>query len=278
MNDTGSVPTVTVVIPYWNLDTAYLQAAVASTEHQGASYRTIVVDNLSDTPLPTLPDHVEVHRLDRRMNVGEARNAGLALVTTSHVLFLDADDELERDAIPRLLQQLASRPDAVVSMGRLSHIAAVDGSTRSPYRPGLSVRELQRRPLLLACVNTVRMLVSMGCVLLRTDVARAAGGFSADPVEQDWVLSSVVAFHGRVVVGDFVARRYRLRGDSLTVMKQSDWRLSRDARRELRRRLRNDPAVPMSIRIAAPLLVVPHEVMPRLRRLRACIRGPELGG
>lgn len=269
-------PGVTVVIPFWDLDPQILLDAVSSVAEQGATYRTIVVDNASTVPLPELPGYAEVLRLPERGNVGDARNAGLALVETSHVLFLDADDILFPGSIPFLLEQLGRRPDVVASCGGgVAWRPGPGGGETVPWRRGrfhlLNTLRLQRLPRLLALVNTVKMILSMSCTLLRTDAVRAAGGFSSDVAEEDWVLSAALAFHGPIVAGTKVVRRYRLRPDGLNTQKAADWRISSAARRELRRRLRHDPAVPLAVRLATPLLAVLH-ARPALRRLAALVR------
>jgi glycosyltransferase involved in cell wall biosynthesis len=273
---------LTIVIPYWDLDPEYLLEAVGSiTAGQGGPYRTIVVDNASSVPPPELPPSVEIVRLPERVHVGEARNAGLALVETSHVLFLDADDVISPGSVPLLLQQLERRPDAVVSCGsgRIvpPPIRALGGEETRTWRRRrlrrrrrrlLNVYRLQRWPRLLAVVNTVEMIVSMSCTVMRVDAVRAAGGFSADLAEEDWVLSALLPFHGPVVAGRFPVRGYRLRAGSLTVQKGADWSVASRARRQMRRRLRRDPAVPLPVRWATPLLAALHG-MPELRRLQA---------
>ena len=67
----------------------------------------VVIDNNSDVVLPPLPPGVEVVRLPKRVSVGAARNAGLALVETGKVIFCDADDRL----LPGAIAFLTSRMD-----------------------------------------------------------------------------------------------------------------------------------------------------------------------
>ena len=265
-------PGLTIVIPFWDLEHEILLDAVASLAEQGRRYRTIVVDNASRAPLPELPPDVEVVRLPKRVNVGEARNAGLALVRTSHVLFLDADDALFPGSIPFLYSQLEACPEAVASAGAGAlfkrGVGIVPFRRRSWTHRLLNLRRLQGRPLLLALVNTVRMILPTSCVILRTDVVRRVGGFSADEAEEDWVLSAALAFQGPVVAGSYRVRRYGLRSGSLNQLKATDWRISSHARRELRRRLRRDPHVPPLVRAGSPILALLHG-KPALRRLRA---------
>lgn len=52
-----------------------------------------------------------------------ARNAGLDLVRTSHVLWLDADDRVEGAALARLREAIAGRPEAAWMMLLVNHAA-----------------------------------------------------------------------------------------------------------------------------------------------------------
>jgi glycosyltransferase involved in cell wall biosynthesis len=279
---------LTIVIPYWDLDPQILLDAVGSLADQGATYRVIVVDNASAVPIPPLPPNVEVHRLPSRVSVGVARNAGLALVDTSHVLFLDADDQLFPGSIPFLLGQLEACPDAVASIGR-AQAWRPDPTVPARYRFRhlrrrffLRVTRLQRFPRILGAVNTIYMILQPSAGVVRVDAVRRAGGFSSDEAEEDWVLSALLPFYGQVIAGRQYVRRYRIRAGSLNRIKSRDWRISAGARREMRRRLRRDPAVPLLIRASTPLLAVLHsrpllhELRRRLRRLarrlRAAIR------
>jgi glycosyltransferase involved in cell wall biosynthesis len=251
---------LTVVIPYWDLDPTFLLEALASLAEQAVSVRTIVVDNASAVPLPELPSGVEVVRLAQRVSVGEARNRGLALVETSHVFFLDADEVLPPGAIRALLDPLVHCPGAIVSQGRAVRWHWPEMKYR-PLRPAplnVLVRLLQRCPRAFAAVNTCWMLLSMTSTVLRVDTVRRAGGFSSDVAESDWVLSAVLAFKGPVVFVPRVTRIMRLRPDSLTRRKARDWRISANARREMRRCLRGDPDVPRLVRWTTPLLAVLH--------------------
>jgi glycosyltransferase involved in cell wall biosynthesis len=273
-------PQLTILIPYWDLDPRYLLDAVASLENQGGPYRTIVLDNASTVALPELPPFVEVHRVPRRVTIGEVRNAGLALVETSHLLYLDADDRLVPGAVSLLLGLLREHPDAVACCGVGARLEGEDygppsGRSRQRgrlHRPiggkHLNTYRLQGHPRLLAWVNAARMIVWINSTVIRTDAARATGGFPPLSAEEDWVFSALLAFQGPVVATDQFVRYYRWRQGSLTAQKFQDWSLSSAARRELRRRLRRSPAVPPLLRWSAPLLAVPHGLVD-LRRARA---------
>jgi hypothetical protein len=139
------------------------------------------------------------------------------------------------------------------------------------------VTRLQRFPRLLGAVNTVHMILQPSSAVLRTDAVRRVGGFSGHEAEEDWVLSALLGFQGRVIADTRYVRRYRIRAGSLNRIKDRDWRISAGARREMRRRLRRDPAVPFLIRASTPLLVVLHG-LPLLHELRRRLRSAARGG
>ena len=254
----------TAVVPYWDLDPAFLTDAISSIASSVDQPRTIVVDNASSVPLPELPPWVEVLRLPSRVTVGVARNAGLERVATPWVLFLDADDMLADGTLDRWRVVAAERPGAVVVRGARHRR---HGTNEVVYRHHWVAR-LDGHPALLPPVNTFRMCVGTSTALLRTDAVRAAGGFGDAPIEEDWVLSGPLAFHGEVVRvhGAETIRRYR--PDSMTATRPEDWSRSVVARRELRRRLRRDPVVPLWFKAATPLLALLHG-RPRWELVRA---------
>src|SRR5687768_9785634 len=94
-------PTVGIVITTYNhahfLSEA-LDSAVAQT--RAADAIVVVDDGSSDNPgeVVTRFPGVRLIRQDNR-GLSAARNRGLAALTTSHVVFLDADDRLEPRAI-----------------------------------------------------------------------------------------------------------------------------------------------------------------------------------
>lgn len=289
--------TLTVVVPFWDLPIAYLERSLASVADQGLDVRTIVVDNASRTPVPAFAAPVEVLRLPERVTTGGARNAGLALVETSHVLFLDADDELAPGALERLLSLAKARPDAVACHGPTVHRLDPGGNEDDPVLQGRlghrfvgnQIREfLVRRGAgprrrTYAGVNTVLMLVGAMGAVLRTDAVRAIGGFAVDPVEEDWTLTALLPFHGPIVRDANPTYHVWVRHDGTTVgMMRNAPASGIPARRSIRVRLRNDPTVPRWMRAALPLVAVLHG-MPYVRVAQRRVRGafgsaPGVGG
>jgi glycosyltransferase involved in cell wall biosynthesis len=99
----AGLPLVSVVIPNFNYG-RYIAEAIDSVLAQGyEAIEVIVVDDAStDNSREVLSRYahkVRLHFLDRNVGQIEAYNRGFALVQGEIVLFLDADDRLQPDAI-----------------------------------------------------------------------------------------------------------------------------------------------------------------------------------
>ena len=170
--------TTTVVIPAWN-ESAFIGQTLASLQGQSYPYwRAIVVDDASTDKTATIAHQyavkdprIQVIRLHRNSGLPAARNAGLALVETQHVLFLDADDALIQYALDRRTQVLRDYPNISGAAGRNMQVAQnFDWRTAPPSPPG----GLTRVNLVYAAGENV---FGIHDVLLRTDMVRALRGF-----------------------------------------------------------------------------------------------------
>jgi glycosyltransferase involved in cell wall biosynthesis/SAM-dependent methyltransferase len=106
--------TVGVVITTFN-HAHFLKQALASVMAQSHPPDAVVVvdDGSTDDPAAVLAEFPEV-RLIRQPNRGlaAARNRGLAALDTSYVVFLDADDRLEPEAVANGIACFARAPDS----------------------------------------------------------------------------------------------------------------------------------------------------------------------
>jgi glycosyltransferase involved in cell wall biosynthesis len=173
---------VSVVIPCHNYG-RFLAAAIESALGQSyAEIEVIVVDDGSTDGTPAVAARYPAVRYVRQPNrgVGEASNRGLKEATGEFVLFLDADDALEADAIDGLLRCLEERPDCAFAYG---HQQWVDmRGTVITTKPERSVRVqtcLQGDPYAYM-LRTNNPLRAPGAILYRTDAVRSAGAFAGD--------------------------------------------------------------------------------------------------
>lgn len=250
---------VTAVVPAWNLD-AELRECLASIERQTAHPATIVVDNASDSPLPSTPA-VRCIRLDRRVSVGAARNAGLAAVDTPYVLFMEGDDVLLPHAVEYLFDALERDSGAVAVAASVCAWNPVEQRQEPARWPFAYMYRLSLHPLLFAMWNCVRnVFPTVGPVLIRTDAARRAGGFGDANWAEDWALGAVLCFQGRVLMRDRPCGLYRVNVNRVTLsdLKERRLRPSWAGRRLVRRKLHKSDAVPRLVRLLAPALFVPH--------------------
>ena len=171
--------TTTVVIPAWN-ESAFLGQALGSLQAQTYPYwRAIVVDDSSTDKTATIAHQfavkdprISIIRLRRNSGLPSARNAGLAMVETEHVLFLDADDALIPYALERRTRVLADHPNISGAAGRNVQVAQNFDYRTAQLQP---VGGLTRVNLVYAAGENV---FGIHDVLLRTDMVRALRGFN----------------------------------------------------------------------------------------------------
>jgi glycosyltransferase involved in cell wall biosynthesis len=243
---------VSVVVPVWGARyVASLARAVASVRAQDPPAPVIVVDNASDVEVPEIAGTTVV-RSPGRLTVGRARNLGLEHVATDYVVVLDADDELAEGALARLRDGIEASPD--IAVYAMSLLEADSGARhRSPRR---FVPALTRAPRLLALATAVWSLYPIqGNATMRTGWIREAGGYPDSDDGEDWVLAVSQAFRGRVVIDPRPGRIYHADAQSARRAARRSSRLLLAAR-QVRTRLRADPAVPRWTRAAIPLIAV----------------------
>jgi glycosyltransferase involved in cell wall biosynthesis len=255
MTSTTPPQSVAVVIPVWDDYVRWLEEAVRSVVDQRVAEQVVVVDNASDVPVPELAGTTVV-RSPRRLSTGAARNLGLREVRTELVVFLDADDVMLPGSLAALRDGLRAAPEAsAFCMG------LVDGDTGRRHRaPRGPARAVARVPRLFALANSVwSLLPTQGATIARTATVRAAGGYAGRSQGEDWALGVSLAWRGEVAFSDEPALLYRWRGDSPG---QAAGRppLAANARC-VRRRLRQDPAVPTWAKAALPAIALAQWVV-----------------
>jgi glycosyltransferase involved in cell wall biosynthesis len=215
---------VTVVITCFNYG-QYLEEAVESALSQrGGEPRVIVVDDGSTDRrtlevLAGLEQSVEVIHQENA-GVSAARNTGLSRANTSHLLVLDADDRLTRNALEILKAQLGRDPKVGFAYGRARFFGDWEGTL--PFPPYDPYRLLYRHTIGLSA-------------LMRKEVADDTGGFDERfRYFEDWEFWLNALAHGwRGVQVDAVTLEYRRHGSSKL---HADRRAYRRTLRELKRK------------------------------------------
>jgi glycosyltransferase involved in cell wall biosynthesis len=244
---------VSVVIPVWDdYVERFLSEALASVREQDMPAEVIVVDNASSVSVP-VEEGVRIARAPQRLTIGGARNLGLGAVTTPFVVFWDADDVMLPGTLRAMRQRFDGSPDAVAVA-----TAIVERPGVPHHWPRPLTRPLARRTRLFALVHAVSALFpTTGGVMIRTELARDAGGFADIDGGDDWVLGVSLAFRGRILLDPHAGRLYRRWPGSVS----SRWRPLPDLVRHsaaVRRRLRSDRAMPSWVRALSPALAPAH--------------------
>jgi glycosyltransferase involved in cell wall biosynthesis len=143
------MPTLTVITPCYNA-ARYIGATIESVRLQSyADWEHIVIDDGSaDGSARVIEQHAAREprlRLVRQSNAGcaKTRNRGLryASVDSRHLLFLDADDVLEPDALAHMISYLESHRDVGLAYCDFTIIDGNDHTIhQSPYDNGWGPR------------------------------------------------------------------------------------------------------------------------------------------
>ena len=267
-----SRPETTIVIPVWDdYVSERLERALHSVRAQSTPPPSIVVvDNASTVPLPPLPG-AWVLRAPMRLTLGAARNLGLTRVDTPYVVFWNADDVMLEGALPFLEAAISADP-GLVAFGTA---VIEDPSGRRHRWPRRWIRGLVRWPRRFAFLHSIWSLYpSTGSTIIRTEFARAAGGYPDADSGEDWCLGVSLAFRGRVGWSERPGRLYRVHHGS-TWAQHVPSNLIRHAR-VVRERIRTDPGIPEWARRALPLLwlgqraaIAAHLTLSRVREVRS---------
>jgi glycosyltransferase involved in cell wall biosynthesis len=131
-------PSVAVVIPAYN-SARYLAAALKSIFAQTCPPHEVIVVNDGSTDNT---DEIVRSYMDRityvtqsNQGVSRARNAGLRLVSSDYVIFLDADDRLVSNAVETYLREATPARSDLVLYGDMLYINELTGERRTQRRP-----------------------------------------------------------------------------------------------------------------------------------------------
>jgi glycosyltransferase involved in cell wall biosynthesis len=242
----------TFVLPVWDeYVAARLPEALASLRAQAIAAPIIVVDNASDVQLPDLPD-VTLVPTPRRLTLGAARNLGLARVTTPYVVVWDADDVMLPGTLGVLEAGIRSDPRLVAFA-----TAIVEDPSGARHRwPRRWIAVLVRVPTLFALLDSLWSLYpTTGATILRTELARAAGGYADADSGEDWCLGVSLAFRGRVGWSERPGRVYRVHPESVWALHMTP-RHQLGHARTVRSRIRSDSGIASLAKAMLPLIAL----------------------
>ena len=192
-----STPRVSVIVPVHNGATTIARCLTALSEMPDGLSEVIVVDDRSTDRTGEIAAALGARVIANPSGRGPAaaRNAGAQAARGEVLLFIDADVEVQRDTVVRMLDHLDRHPE----------VAAVFGSyDDDPAHPNFAS---QYRNLLHHFIHQTaeRRSASFwaGCGAIRRPIFLAAGGFDAEryprPATEDIELGLRLARAGHVV-------------------------------------------------------------------------------
>ena len=163
----------TVIIPTYNYAHVVERAIQSVLNQPGDDYELIVInDGSTDTTKTTLTETLrnssKKFRILNQANQGPAaaRNRGVKTSQGSHLIFLDADDELKQDALKVYRDTLHNHPDADVILA--GHESIFANGTCKEYK----IKQLPQTPynLLKAYLIDKKIRISNGAISLRRTI------------------------------------------------------------------------------------------------------------
>ncbi|SON53910.1 Chondroitin polymerase [Hartmannibacter diazotrophicus] len=211
MSEPLPTPRVAVAIPCYN-QARFLSQAIESALNQTRPPDEIIVvdDGSPDNTAEVAAAYPQV-RYHRQANggVSAARNAGLAITTCDHILFLDADDTLEPETIALGLACLQANPEAAFAYGGYREVdEALTLIHEHPVNPtGQTYGGLL----------TGNHIVMPGAVLYRASPLKEVGGFDTSLTSwEDHDVYLKLARAHPVACYSSIAGNYRRHGTSMS--------------------------------------------------------------
>lgn len=167
-------PLISVVMPTWNTDPAWLERAVASVRNQVYEKWELCIADDASSSSETISALKALAKSDPRIRVtfraanghiSEASNTALEMATGDYVALLDHDDELHPCALYFVAKEIVTYPDSGVIYSDEDKID-VAGHRYDPYS------KTEWNPDLFLAQN---MISHLG--VYRTDLVRSVGGF-----------------------------------------------------------------------------------------------------
>jgi glycosyltransferase involved in cell wall biosynthesis len=194
---------ITVVIPAYNVG-GFIGATLESIRNQTSiQWKVIVIDDGSTDNTASVVESLSYDRvtLVQQANAGlsAARNAGLMLVTTPYVLFLDADDLLFPESIERFLTTLSLNLEAVGVYGSVVHIDMQGRQVRGVYVPADVSWSSEDNLMSFLQANVIENIAQC---CFRAFAVKEVQGFRHFSPSEDWDLMCRIASRGRLAALD----------------------------------------------------------------------------
>ena len=213
------MPKISVIIPAYNIEDHLAQAIESVLSQTFSNVELIVVDDGSVDATFSIAKNYEAK--DSRVRAYSFPNAGAATArnrgiekldyTTDFVMFLDADDYLEPDALAVLFETLAQNPGAVAAYGIV--VQFEDGTepkleditrTFGYYRPQIAgwrmVSLPHDSPTTFSTMIIWDYICTPGQLLMRKSALDQVGSFDPEiAVSEDWDFMIRLATRGPLI-------------------------------------------------------------------------------
>jgi len=204
---------ISIVIPCFN-QAHFLQDAIESVEAQthGSNEIIVIDDGSTDDTVKVASRYPEI-KLVRQPNTGlaAARNSGIKSSSGDYLVFLDADDYLEPNALAAGLGCLKKYPECAFAWGRY-RIRNAQGKVCEPGQ--ISDRHGDAYARLL-CGNHIAMHAT---VIYRREPLKIVGGFDARlSACEDYDLYLRIARRFSIVSHEEVVAEYRRHADNMSL-------------------------------------------------------------
>ena len=253
------IPQIRIVVPAFNAETYLTQTLDSVLAQTISSWELVVVNDGSSDGTAALAGCYA--RRDPRIcllsqenhGVSAARNLGAAGTHAEFLIFLDADDVWEPDALAALLDTLHAHPEAPAAYGLARYI----GKQGEPIEPGVCEGHQQfrlglengevivwppDRPTTFAVEAVMERVMTCGTVLIRREAFEKAGSFDTDlRMWEDWDFWLRLSRVGGLVFTQTLVLGYRRHDTNvsgqLDLLEAGEWRV----RYQLLESVKDDP-------------------------------------
>jgi glycosyltransferase involved in cell wall biosynthesis len=208
-----STALISVVIPCFN-QAQFLDESIESVRAQTHSSKELIVidDGSTDSSARVASRYPDV-KLVRQSNMGlaAARNSGIKASSGDYLVFLDADDYLEPNALAAGLSCLIKHPECAFAWGRY-RIRDAQGEV---YEPGWNRDQHNDAYARLLCGNHIAMHAT---VMYKRDTLELIGGFDARlPACEDYDVYLRITRRFPIVGHENVVAEYRRHGNNMSL-------------------------------------------------------------
>jgi glycosyltransferase involved in cell wall biosynthesis len=222
--------TIPIIIPAYNAGPFLGQTLSSLVSQTIGDWEVVIVDDGSTDDTADIASNYAKNDSRIRLlcqgngGLAAARNRGMSEISLAaeRVIFLDADDVCEPEALEILTATLDATPSAVAAYGLARSITA-DGA---PFRPGVLESWSRQRvgvkgrnlvawrmsePTTLSVLAYQNVIATPGTVLIKCEALRAAGAFdpAMSPCE-DWDMWLRLCCLGEMAFANRVVLNYRV--------------------------------------------------------------------